>query len=159
MKHYQYTHTCKTGFCTHCNRDFKVIRDHKCPVNRVSNVLPIDLWRELMIKVDSPTAICDGCGAQHFLTKMVDGFRRYKNVDLRVYCYRIPQIELATSTKWARLAIMDIQMGKTVCAICTVVLLDSGGHTISAFRREYVDVLETQSTVYRLHTGSERQIS
>jgi hypothetical protein len=100
-----------------------------------------------MIKDEGPTATCDGCGAQHFLTKHVHGFRRYKNVDLCVDCYEIPQIQQATSAEWARLAIMDIQMGKTACAICTadLAIMGSAG---AAFRREYVDVLEERCTVW-----------
>lgn len=103
-----------------------------------------------MTKDDSTTATCDGCGAQHFLTKLVHGFRRYKNVDLCVDCYEITQIKQATSVEWARLSIMDIQMGKTVCAICTVDLAIVGavGAAGATFRRELVDVLDETSTVW-----------
>lgn len=133
----------------HCNRDYKVIREHQCVVRKISAVLPIDLYREIMTKDDGPTATCDGCGALHFLTKFVHGFRRYNGVDLCVDCYDIPQITKDTSTKWAQLAMMDMHMGKTVCAICTVGLIDpKAGYELAAFRREYVDVFDTQCTVF-----------
>ena len=50
--------------CTLCNRHFKSVRDHMCPVRRISTVSPIESWKT--IKDDGP--ICDGCGIQHFRT-------------------------------------------------------------------------------------------
>ena len=101
-----------------------------------------------MIEDDGPTATCDGCGVQHFLTKYVHKFRRYRNVDLCVDCYDIPEIKHETSVVWAELEKMDIEMGKTVCAICAADLAIVGavGAEGAAFRRELVDVLDDTST-------------
>jgi hypothetical protein len=144
-----------------CKREYKAIKDHKCPVHTICTVSPHDLFRDIiMVTNDGPTAICDGCGVQHFLTKYVHGFRRYKNVDLCADCYEIPEIQQATSTEWVRLDMMDIQLGKTVCAVCAARLaIGTMGATGAQFRRERVDVLDKQSTVYQLVVAGAPNVS
>ena len=146
------THVCKTGYCTLCNRDFKAIKHHKCPVHRICTVSPLELWKT--IKDNGPT--CDGCGIQHFRSKQVHGFQRYNNVDLCTDCYDIPQIKRAASRNLELLKMLDIERGKTVCAICTTTLIDPHtGYEVAAFRREYVDVLDKQCTLWAfLKTGA-----
>ena len=150
---YQNSHTCKAGECIHCHRYFKGIREHKCPVTNMSTMLPISLWRS--IKDDAPT--CDGCGAKHFRTKHLHGFRRYKSVDLCDDCFFIPEIENATSKMYLRLTMLDVRMGKTSCTICNSRLIDPvTGHVLAAFLRDYVDLLDTQCSVWALvNTGAE----
>ena len=102
-----------------------------------------------MIKDDGSTATCDGCGVLHFLTRNVHGLVRYKGVDLCVDCYGIPRIQHATSTIWARLALMDLYMGKTVCVICTAGLIDpKTGYELAACRRVNIDVLDRQCSLW-----------
>jgi hypothetical protein len=146
-KLYQASHTCLAGHCKHCNLNFKVIRQHKCPVYKMSTLVPLEVWRQ--IKGNSRT--CDGCGTQHFRTKHVHGFQRYNSVDLCFDCYKIPQIEQAASTMMLQLTMWDIQMGKTTCDICKADLIDpQTGCELAAFRREHVNVLDEQCTVWSL---------
>ena len=52
-----------------------------------------------------------------------------------------------------QLTMLDIQMGRTVCAICTTGLIDpQTGHELAAFRRELVDVLASKCTVWTFVT-------
>ena len=146
-KLHQFSHTCLAGHCKHCNIYLKTIRNHKCPVHKVSTVLPLELWRE--VKGDGQT--CDGCGIQHFRTKCVHGFQRYKSVDLCLDCYNIPQIEQATSNMKLQLTLWDMQMGETTCSIGKTDLIDPHtGCELAAFRREHVNVLDEQCTVWAL---------
>jgi hypothetical protein len=151
-KLYQVTHTCLAGHCKNCNLNFKSIRHHKCPVEKVSTMLPLEVWRQ--IKDDCGT--CDGCGIQHFRTKYVHGFQRYKGVDLCANCYKIPHIEEATSAMMFQLTMWDIQLGRITCEICKIDLIHvPTGREISAFRREHVNVLDEQCTVWaHVKTGA-----
>ena len=146
-KLYSISHTCKAGECTHCHQHFKGIRDHNCPVIRAHNLVPVNLWR--VIKDDAAT--CDGCGTKHFRSKHLHGLRYYKGVYLCANCYSIPQIEHAISAMCLQLTESDVRMGKTECAICEKGLIDiKTGWALAAFRRDYLDVIDKQCTVWAL---------
>ena len=116
----------------------------------MTHVSPRDLWSDL--KDDGPT--CDGCGTQHFANKNERGLRNYKGVDLCADCYTIPEVERNTLRMFIGLTMLDIQMRKTCCAICTAGLIDpQTGYTFADFKRVYIDVFDMQSPVWALVTN------
>ena len=120
---------------------------------KISTMFPIDLWRET-IEDGGPTSTCDGCGTQHFQTQFVHGCRRYNNVDLCVDCYDTPP-QIKQDTSIIRLAILDVKIGKTVCAICTAYLIDpQTGYKLVPFRKEHLDVQSSTDSVWTLVKAS-----
>jgi hypothetical protein len=142
-----------TSECEQCRRCFKSLKDHKCPVLKMIRLAPSDM---LNTTKDNCRQQCDGCGKRYFLTSSLRQFRSYKDVELCVDCYNIPQIQEATSSMLLELRMLDVKMNKVTCSICGMGLIDNQSFCeIAGFKRDYVDAFCTGNTVWDMvHNGS-----
>jgi hypothetical protein len=148
------------GECEHCRSYYKSLKAHKCPVQKMIGVSPSDLLNTTQNNYRTCCQQCDGCRRHYFLTSSLRQFRRYKNVEMCVDCYSIPQIQKATSSMLLELRMLDIKMNKTLCSICAMCLIDrQSGCEMVAFKRDYIDYFCTRETVWDLvHNGSTLEV-
>ena len=146
-KNYRDRHSCKAGRCDQCNRDFKRIKDHKCPLLGVADISPNELWENIRHKATR----CDGCHELHFTTNTGRGLREYKGVYLCLDCYNIAEIEQNSLAMLTALTKLDQTMGKTTCSICQKLLIDpQTGCEVVGIKRVRTDVFSNDSSVWAL---------
>jgi hypothetical protein len=151
LKEYKRSHTaCKAGTCDTCMGSFKDLHAHRCHVQKVQTLNLVDTW--IRIRDNEQQRIsCQACGTRHFLSKNINGFRMFWNVDLCCDCYNIPQITQHVQLTRQKLLELDACTHKWKCALCAVKLFDPVTFQVErAFERDHIDVFTKSSTVWKL---------
>lgn len=131
------------GQCPQCLQTFRKLGSHKCPVQKLRENLP----RLPELVQEAPAQECSGCGAVHLVQKNCNAFRHYKGHPFCSQCYRGRGISSEISNAWHLVAAYLLSLGRTVCYLCSKLLLtrsetfDPGGLRCSRL----------ESQVFELH--------
>jgi len=129
-KSYTKSHTCLAGQCTLCFSNFKNLRLHRCPVDKI---LTMNVRDEVQ-KLDIIT--CEACQRQFSSSKRI---RLWKSIQLCVDCYRIPQIQCEIWHTRQTLNHYYVTKGFVNCRMCQGSIIDpTSGYVLQAFEADHI---------------------